>query len=130
MDLHTLLIKRNSRAVKRVRPHNGNTWQGCHTGFVIVPKHLQTCNRAGNKISTFKTKEKMTPQEKAKELVDKFINADVVWEFTYGCAKQCALIAVDEIIQIVPTVYVTDDNEIHSGHRQYWQKVKQEIQKL
>jgi hypothetical protein len=72
----------------------------------------------------------MTPQEKAKELVDKFINADVVWEFTYGCAKQCALIAVDEIIQIVPTVYVTDDNEIHSGHRQYWQKVKQEIQKL
>ncbi|MFN9582140.1 MAG: hypothetical protein ACK566_05660 [Bacteroidota bacterium] len=77
----------------------------------------------------------MTPLEKAKELFGKYWaytwhNGEKIVGLTKQAAKQCALIAVDEIIQIVPTVYVTDDNEIHSGHRQYWQKVKQEIQKL
>jgi hypothetical protein len=61
----------------------------------------------------------MTPNEKAKELVDKMLNADVAWEFTYNCAKQCALIAVDEILKS-PT----------PKQKKYWELVKQEIKKL
>ena len=56
----------------------------------------------------------MTPKEKAKELVDKFINAT---DYN-GYGQQCALIAVDEIINNV---------ELYST---YWQEVKQEIEKL
>lgn len=76
----------------------------------------------------------MTPHEKAKELFDKFYIDVLDREGTSAMngfeAKQCALIAVDEIMKIVPSVYLTDDNEIHSGHYQYWQEVKQEIEKL
>ena len=43
-------------------------------------------------------------------------------------AKQCALISVKEIIKITPSVYLTDDNEIHSGHCQYWKEIKKEIE--
>jgi hypothetical protein len=62
----------------------------------------------------------MTPKEKARELVDRFPNN--------GYAKKCALIAVDYIITSNPhsnpfntDVYSTMD---------YWQEVKQEIEKL
>jgi len=68
----------------------------------------------------------MTPQEKAKELVDKFevsfagvISNDEDWEIL---AKQCALIAVDEILNGSRLFYIEDYD--------YWQKVKQEIEKL
>jgi hypothetical protein len=72
----------------------------------------------------------MTPQEKAIELLTKYRRHLPVNTVTDLEAKVCALIAVDEIMKIVPSVYVTDDNEIHSGHRQYWEEVKQEIEKL
>jgi hypothetical protein len=68
-------------------------------------------------------------KQKAKELVDKFDEALTYLE-SKSKAKQCALIAVNEILQIVPSIFLTDDEEIHSGHYQYWQEVKQEIQKL
>jgi hypothetical protein len=65
----------------------------------------------------------MTPKEKAQELAMKFDK--------YGetdNAKQCALIAVDEIIKAL---------EIDAGNwikwnetKKYWNKVKQEIKKL
>lgn len=61
----------------------------------------------------------MTPKEKAERLYYKFFNAlDADQEV---CAKQCALIAVDEIIELYPSLY--------SGAG-YWQKVKQEIENL
>lgn len=65
----------------------------------------------------------MTPQEKAEELVLNFfrIQDDVInHETTRHEAKQCALIAVDEVIKVAywPTA------------RQYWQEVKKEIKKL
>ena len=71
----------------------------------------------------------MTPKEKANELVDKFDNFDVLGEDHNGfTAQQCALIAVDEIRNIlsmpnIPKYYpiVTDE---------YWEQVKQEIEKL
>jgi hypothetical protein len=64
----------------------------------------------------------MTPKEKAKELVDKFI------EFTdtsdeYGYAKQCALIAVDEIIS-----FLSDDP--YYREYGYFHQVKKEIEAL
>jgi hypothetical protein len=65
----------------------------------------------------------MSPKERAKELVDKFkkntraYNETNGWEDSAYDAKQCALIAVHEILQIT----ARDD---------YWKNVKQEIEKL
>jgi hypothetical protein len=79
----------------------------------------------------------MTPKEKAKELVDKFYQrfplkmnvittrGDLSWEYdSWNEAKQCAIIAVDEILNndgfTQFDVYLTE----------YWQEVKQEIENL
>jgi hypothetical protein len=63
----------------------------------------------------------MTPKEKAQELFDKILNEIDKTCDDYFTAKQCALIAVDEILSVV--WYVPVDIE-------YWQEVKQEIEKL
>jgi len=62
-----------------------------------------------------------TPKEKAKELVDKF---SVVGLQQRNEGIACALIAVDEIIELLP--------EIAFGMRviDYYQQVKEEIEKL
>ena len=62
----------------------------------------------------------MTPKEKAKELVDKFT---VVGLQQRNEGIQCALIAV-EVILIINSV---DKDEDLSN---YWEEVKQEIEKL
>ena len=62
----------------------------------------------------------MTPQEKAKELFDK-MQFNAVYVYTNNCAKEHALIAVDEILNL-------DDFSIEG--REYWREVKQEIEKL
>ena len=71
----------------------------------------------------------MTPKEKAQELFDKFelsfagvISADEDWE---ALGKQCALISVDEVIEAL--------HEHHWQNRliiDYWQEVKNELEKL
>ena len=74
----------------------------------------------------------MTPKEKAKELVDKYYNIlpldkyvitkdeDLSWEYNdWKEAKQCALIAVDEIL-----------NHCSEGFKPFWRDVKEEINKL
>ena len=63
----------------------------------------------------------MTPKEKAEELVDKF---DTAMEFYTPArfAQQCALIAVDEILN-------TEVGDTVKGY-EYWEEVKQEIEKL
>ena len=73
----------------------------------------------------------MTPQEKAKELVDKFylVNSesveletgeyDLVLSLDARDAKQCALIAVDEVLK-----------ECSWELTGYWMSVKQEIENL
>jgi hypothetical protein len=68
----------------------------------------------------------MTPKEKAIELVDKYlrtypigINPTVTISYTTNEAKQCALIAVDEII-----------DECRVGMDWFWQEVKEEIELL
>lgn len=68
----------------------------------------------------------MNAKEKAEELVDKFYHAKKYANSTnamsYELAKQCAIIAVDEIIK-----KHYDDWDSHS---EYWQKVKTEIEAL
>jgi hypothetical protein len=71
----------------------------------------------------------MTPKEKARELLDKYLNPfnrngcippyETMFKST---AKQCALIAVDEIIYLL-------DRYIDPV-RSYWEDVKREINKL
>lgn len=41
-------------------------------------------------------------------------------------AKQCALIAADEILDLIDTIYDYDREELDP----YWKQVKQEIEKL
>jgi hypothetical protein len=76
----------------------------------------------------------MTPKEKAQYLVDKFTpHAYGVWdkngskEERYH-SKQCALIAVDNIITSNPHSNPLN-TEVHST-MQYWIDVKTEIKKL
>lgn len=61
----------------------------------------------------------MTPKEKALELVDNFEKFSA-----YGLQKQCALIAVDEILS-----FIEDDRKFFSW-KKYYQEVKQEIKLL
>ncbi len=70
----------------------------------------------------------MTPKEKAEELVLKF--KELPQEGTMMCylafeiSKQCALIAVREILNLASFYNDTQ------GEVTYWQEVKQEIEKL
>ena len=70
----------------------------------------------------------MTPKEKAKELVNRFMFAGIY--FTDGIdgaiknAKQCSLVAVNEIIDIAYWEYMESMGE---QEKKYWQEVKQEI---
>jgi hypothetical protein len=72
----------------------------------------------------------MTPKEKARELTLNFmkINSDseqfVEFKIKFFYAQRCALMAVDEIIQAMDNVMLPNP------FKQYWNKVKQEIQAL
>lgn len=71
----------------------------------------------------------MTPQEKAQELVDKMYGKTPVRDLIAQIeedkqyAKQCALVAVDEILNINSV-----DKDFSLSF--YWQDVKDEIQNL
>jgi hypothetical protein len=63
----------------------------------------------------------MTPKEKAKELVDKFkLSTGANTKINIYVAKQCALIAVDEILKL----------DIYKSDQWYWEEVKEEINLL
>jgi len=68
----------------------------------------------------------ITPKEKAKELFAKFSGNTV----HYDAAKQCAMIAVEEIIKSNPT----NDNELYAEMVDeaiaYWKEVKKEIENI
>ena len=68
----------------------------------------------------------MTPKEKAKELLEKMISQK--WEEydPYLSAKQCALIAVDEMLS-----HTMNCDYVCAGHSyEFWIEVKNEIEKL
>jgi NADPH-dependent 2,4-dienoyl-CoA reductase/sulfur reductase-like enzyme len=81
----------------------------------------------------------MTAREKAIELVDNFYQrfpltmdvittrGDLSWEYdNWKEAKQCALIAVDEMLDFRNGLYMNEGSIVH----QYLMDVKQEIEKL
>ena len=79
----------------------------------------------------------MTPKEKAKELVESFHPHVYIGyeseEEGLGNAKQCALIAVSEIIKVsVENSFWDRIGIIASDYKQreYWQQVKTEIELL
>jgi hypothetical protein len=67
----------------------------------------------------------MSPKEKAKELKDKYMN--VKWQIYLDDAQQCALIAVNEIIQQLTPIEKAPNNK---SAFQYWNEVKKEIELL
>jgi hypothetical protein len=82
----------------------------------------------------------MTPKEKALQLCDAFYQflplehnvitteGDLSWEYNgWDNAKQCALIAVDEILQMVDE---TMQGWLDADIIAHWKQVKEEIEKL
>ena len=73
----------------------------------------------------------MTPKEKAKELIDKFIHSESQDGYNdvrdIHAAIRCALIAVDEILDAIDWDYYEGRMEIEQN---YWEQVKQELEKL
>ena len=82
----------------------------------------------------------MTPKDKAENLLNKY------WKSCYDKhdfaklnkedAKQCALIAVNELIESFNSIYDASIRNIEKysgakyGMKDYWQEVKQEIEAL
>ena len=70
----------------------------------------------------------LTPKEKAKEIFGKMYFADDQMDnypICFKTAKQCALIAVEEIISI-KLLWFQKDTE----HLDFWKEVKEELLKL
>lgn len=65
----------------------------------------------------------MTPKEKAVELVSKMVTGRI----TYARAKQCALIAVEEVMVAIPP---NINPMIYMPAVSYWHQVKTEIFEL
>ena len=65
----------------------------------------------------------MTPKEKAKELIDKFMPHSS-GDSNNNETKECALIAIDEIMKVV-SFYNDTQAEYY-----YWEEVQEEIEKL
>ena len=70
----------------------------------------------------------MTPKEKAKELFFKYRNLENKHSYINNYnAKKCALIAVDEILN--DDWYIATAEDLRARDK-YWNKAKQEIEKL
>lgn len=73
----------------------------------------------------------MTPKEKAEELMLKFreapIKGTLAWYVSFELSKRFALIAVDEIIE----TFIPKNNRNYLCEEiEYWEEIKQEIEKL
>jgi len=75
----------------------------------------------------------MTPKEKAEELIKKFTLNPVgpIYIMSDEHTKQCALIAVDEVINVLDdeNLYIQGETNI-VGFINYFNEVKQHIQQL
>lgn len=77
----------------------------------------------------------MTPKEKAFELFDKYMQPiDELHNYPmcFATAKQCALIAINLLIECTPSmdIYPPNFQSKHPRVKEYWQDVKQEIELL
>ena len=71
----------------------------------------------------------MKAKDKAQEIFNKMYQIDDVmgnYPMCFDTAKQCGLIAVDEIINVIE--FMAESNE--PDKLPFWQEVKQEIRKL
>jgi hypothetical protein len=74
----------------------------------------------------------MTPKEKAIEIYTKMYNEVYASYGTDFLAKQCALIAVNEVVDQwfgIDTYLANGQGELNPNYK-YWLEVKQEIEKL
>ncbi len=76
-----------------------------------------------------------TAKEKALELVEKYyylFSVELENTIDYRESKQCALIAVDLLIECTPSmdIYPPNFQTKHPRVKEYWVEVKQEIEKL
>ena len=71
----------------------------------------------------------MTPKQKAKEIVDKYnLNENLFFSISEYQAKDCALIAVDEVLEATKRYdYTLGPNP---SYNEYWLKVKYQIEQL
>ena len=72
----------------------------------------------------------MDAKSKAEELVDKYCSSIGIWNLDsnfslFDIAKRCALIAVDEILDVVKWAIISSIDEY-----EYWQEVRKEIEAL
>jgi len=67
----------------------------------------------------------MTPKDKAEELVDEYYQllGEYIFNGHFDIAKECALVAVDELIKEASF-------EVPNIRQRYWKEVKQEIYNL
>jgi hypothetical protein len=83
----------------------------------------------------------MTPKEKADKLCMRFLiqtTTDIPYGINKTIAKECALIAVDEILETTKVKWSTQrklpngEYKLWKGvaYKKYWQEVNQEIQNL
>ena len=76
----------------------------------------------------------MIPKEKAKELVYNFemVERSKEWEDSINLfeAKQCALFSVNEIIAALGSNRIIYGSEYRNEETDYWETVKEEINKL
>lgn len=72
----------------------------------------------------------MTPKEKALELVELYCQLLSIRSYeNKNKAKDCALIAVDEILNFLNELF-TEDYLANLLEKQYWEQVKTEIENL
>jgi hypothetical protein len=75
----------------------------------------------------------LTAKEKAKELVDRYNKFDfntIVVSTQKEYAKQCALIAVDEMIKEMTDLYKSHNSIDNFNRLSFWFEVKKEINNL
>lgn len=80
----------------------------------------------------------MNAKEKAKEFMHYYLKELLSAKYSINgfvindLAKQCALIAVDEVLNVLPqSEYLEDKDEYYENReRLFWKQVEQEIQKL
>ncbi len=85
-------------------------------------KYCECCDLGKRNKNILKKQKEMTPREKAIELLEKHEAL-----LNYQHAKQCALITVDEIIELIEFNKYDDK---YWEEEKYWSEVKQEINKL
>lgn len=68
----------------------------------------------------------MTPHEKAKQLYGKFYGVPLYIK----TVKECCMITVNELIRVTKWGGDYDDDVIGVDSKEYWEQVKQEIEKL